>query len=173
MAALLEPDPQTDTDEAVSLGSLSVLSGECLTVWGAGPASGDTDLERECALRLEPDRPAIVGRAEGSEVPYLDPAYRPTTVLPGTARTVLHSGGHGRDLCLSRGHFMLRATPAGILLVNGVPRRGGGMRPPVNGTRLLLPDQRWLLPGEEYVIEHGTHVVLWLPNGSEVRIDAL
>src|SRR5262249_55984599 len=54
-------------------------------------------------LLLVPDRPALIGRAEGYEVPYLDPAYRPTTVVPGpgTGQSVLGAGGEGH-LRLSR-----------------------------------------------------------------------
>ena len=84
----------------------------------------------------------------------------------------LRSEGQGHDLTVSRGYFMLRATAGGILLVNGVPRRGGGVRPPVNGTRLLAPVQRALSPGEEYLIERGTVIVVRLPNGTQIQIDA-
>ena len=77
------------------------------------------------------------------------------------------------DKYVSRGHFMLRAHAGGVLLVNGVPHcRGGGLRPPVNGTRLLAPAHRPMTPNEEYLIERGTEIVLALPNGSQVQIDA-
>jgi hypothetical protein len=67
---------------------------------------------------------------------------------------------------------MLRANPGGILLVNGVPRRGGGIRPPLNGTWLIAPVRRRLDPGEEYLIERGRAVTLWFPNGAIARISA-
>ena len=104
--------------------------------------------------------------------PYLDPAYRPTRIVPGTGQAVLHSGGYGTDIRVSRAHFMLLGASRGILFVNGVPRRGGGIRPPLNGTRLVAPEGRALSPGEEYLIESGTAMVVRLPNRTELRIDA-
>jgi hypothetical protein len=67
---------------------------------------------------------------------------------------------------------MLRSIRGGIVFVNGVPRKGGGIRPPRNGTRLLAPAGRSLLPGEEYLIEAGTAIVVRLPNGTELGITA-
>ena len=157
-------------DGPISNGSLSVLSGGGLTLWRGSDPGGDT--MTEYALQLAPDRPAVIGRSNGYEVPYLDPAYTPTTVLPGTQQAVLHSGGQGTDIRVSRGHFMLRAVAGGISLVNGVPQRGGGIRVPLNGTWLLAPERRPLGPAEEYLIESGASVVLWLPNESELRIAA-
>ena len=58
------------------------------------------------------------------------------------------------------------------VFVNGVPQRGGGIRPPLNGTRLVAPEGRALDPGEEYLIESGTAMVVQLPNRTELRIDA-
>ena len=165
------PDLLPDEEEGpISAGSLSVLSGRGVTLWGTSAKGPDTQPEPE--LQLAPDRPVIIGRFEGRDVPYLDPAYLPTTVMPGTGQSILRSGGQGQDISVSRGHFMLRATAGGILLVNGVPRRGGGVRPPVNGTRLLAPVQRALSPGEEYLIERGTVIVVRLPNGTQIQIDA-
>lgn len=60
----------------------------------------------------------------------------------------------------------------GILLVNGVPRRGGGIRPPLNGTRLVAPVRRRLEPAEEYVVERGRSATLRLPNGTEIDLHA-
>ena len=65
-----------------------------------------------------------------------------------------------------------KGSRRGILFVNGVPRRGGGIRPPLNGTRLVAPEGRGLSPGEKYLIESGTAMVVRLPNGTELRIDA-
>jgi hypothetical protein len=67
---------------------------------------------------------------------------------------------------------MLRAVAGGIRFINGVPRRGGGIRPPVNRTWLVAPEGRLLDSGEEYLIESGTTMVVRLPNGSEIRIEA-
>jgi hypothetical protein len=93
-------------------------------------------------------------------------------MVPGTGQAVLHSEGYGTDIRVSRAHFMLLGVSDGILFVNGVPRRGGGIRPPINGTRLVAPEGRGLSPGEEYLIESGTAMVLRLPNGTEIRINA-
>jgi hypothetical protein len=67
---------------------------------------------------------------------------------------------------------MLRSIRGGIVFVNGVPRQGGGIRPPKNGTWLVAPAVRALRPGEEYLIEAGTALVVRLPNGTELQIDA-
>ena len=67
---------------------------------------------------------------------------------------------------------MLRGVVGGILLVNGVPKVGGGIRPPRNGTRLTYPCSRAMFPEEEYIIESGTGVIIVLPNGTNVRIKA-
>jgi hypothetical protein len=163
------PEPSVDESTSpVSSGSLYVLSGTPITLWQT-PLPGElTDTLGE--LRLEPDRPAVIGRQEGRDLEYLDPAYRPTQVLPATGRSVLR--GRQEDIFVSRGHFMLRAMAGGILFVNGVPRRGGGIRPPLNGTWLVDPESRPLGPAEEYPIERGEAVVIRLPNGSLIRIDA-
>jgi hypothetical protein len=67
---------------------------------------------------------------------------------------------------------MLRSIRGGIVFVNGVPRKGGGIRPPKNGTRLIAPAGRDLLPEEEYLIDAGTAIVVRLPNGTELGINA-
>lgn len=142
-----------------------------MTLWSTGIP--DREGRTEYAIRLTPDRPVVVGRSEGDPPEYLDPAYRPTRMVPGTGQGVLHSGGLGTDRYVSRGHFMLRAVEGGgILFVNGVPRRGGGIRPPMNGTHLIAPDGRDLDPGEEYRIAAGTRIIVLLPNGSRLRIQA-
>jgi hypothetical protein len=155
--------------EVGSSASISVLFGPSLSV-------GDTVLDSATRpvleLFLKPGQSAVIGRAHGCEVPYLDPAYVPTSLVPGSGETVLRGHGDRRDLFVSRGHFMLSAHPAGLLLTNGVPRRGGGIRPPRNGTLLLDPVQRSMLPAEEHPIAYGSDVLLQLPNGSQVRIEA-
>lgn len=159
-----------ERDRGLSSGEISILSGSPLTTWSSVPltARGRTAF----ALQLMPDSPVVVGRSDGQPPEYLDPAYRPTTIVPGTEQAVLHSGGYGADNCVSRAHFMLRGVPGGILFVNGVPRLGGGIRPPRNGTRLVVPEGRGLNPGEEYLIASGTAMIVRLPNGTEIRIDA-
>src|SRR5262245_15422970 len=159
-----------DQDDGPSPGEISVLSGSPLTTWSSLPLTARSQTKYD--LRLSPDSPVIVGRSNGWSPEYLDPAYRPTRIVPGTGQAVLHSGGYGTDIRVSRAHFMLLGASRGILFVNGVPRRGGGIRPPLNGTRLVAPEGRVLSPGEEYLIESGTAMVVRLPNGTELRIDA-
>jgi hypothetical protein len=84
----------------------------------------------------------------------------------------MSANGAGSDVYVSRAHFMLRAARRGVTLVNGVPQRGGGLRPPLNGTWLLAPTFRKLDPGEEFLIESGASVRIRLPNGTELQIDA-
>jgi hypothetical protein len=159
-----------DQDDGSSPGGISVLSGSPLTTWSSLPLSACS--QTEYAIRLMPDSPVVVGRYHGLVPPYLHPAYRPTRIVPGTGQAVLHSAGYGTDIRVSRAHFMLLGVSRGILFVNGVPRRGGGIRPPLNGTRLVAPEGRVLSPGEEYLIESGTAMVVRLPNRTELRIDA-
>lgn len=78
----------------------------------------------------------------------------------------------GRNNAVSRAHFLVKAVPGGIVLVNGVPTRGGGIRPPTNGTRLVAPEVRELEPSEEYRIEFGTSAAIRLPNGTEIELRA-
>jgi hypothetical protein len=164
------PDVAPDDPGPISSAGLRVTPGSSLTLWSVSDPAHATDVEFQ--VRISPDRPVIVGRAEGHAVPYLDPAYRATRVVPGTGQCVLQQDGHGSDICVSRGHFMLRAHPGGVVFVNGVPHRAGGIRPPLNGTWLLAPARRQLDPEEAYLIEHGHTAVFYLPNGTEIRIDA-
>ena len=152
-----------------SSASISVLFGPSLSV---GDAVLDSETRSVLELILNPGQSAVIGRAHGCEVPYLDPAYVPTSLVPGTGETILRGHDDRRDLYVSRGHFTLAADPAGLLLTNGVPRRGGGIRPPRNGTLLIDPVQRSMLPGEEHQIPYGFAVVLQLPNSTQVRIEA-
>jgi hypothetical protein len=121
-------------------------------------------------LQIHPDRPVIVGRQQGGETPYLDPFYQPTPILPESGRTILRRSGGGEDRYVSRAHFMLRSHARGVVLVNGVPRRDGGTRAPLNGTWLLTPVRRLLGEGEEYLIEKGAAIRIWLPNEVTVQI---
>lgn len=149
---------------------VSVLSGSGLSFWG--PGLPGQEARHELQLRISPDRPVIIGRAEGDRVPYLDPSYQATTIFPGTGDTILRSNGKGQDLTVSRAHFMLRAISRGIIVVNGVPKPGGGIRSPLNGTRMISPGMRQLEPAEELVVESGEAVVLMLPNNTTLRIAA-
>jgi hypothetical protein len=160
-------------------GRISVLSGSGLTVsesCEAGNATKkelDSETKPDVELQLSPDAPVVIGRKNGRGTPYLDPAYSSTSLVPGTSQSVLHSRGSGDDLLVSRAHFMLRHAAGGIVLVNGVPRVGGGIRPPLNGTRLQSPTSRELAESEEFLIERGTSAILRLPNGTEVEVSSL
>jgi hypothetical protein len=101
----------------------------------------------------------------------MDPHYRSTRIGPD-GQSVLTHGSQGTDICVSRGHFMLRSSSGGILFVNGVPRRGGGIRAPVNGTQLVEPEARSLAQGEQYLVERGQSMKIRLPNSTEVTIAA-
>ena len=162
--------PWGDQDDGSSHGEISVLSGSPFTTWSSLPLVARS--RTEYTIRLKPDSPVVVGRWHDQVPPYLDPAYRPTRIVPGTGQPILRSGGYGKDRCVSRAHFTLLGISCGILFVNGVPRQGGGIRPPLYGTRLVAPKGRDLKPGEEYRIESGTAMVVRLPNGTELRIDA-
>lgn len=167
MPLALEP---TEVEvEAESSVSLTWSPGSHMTMW-ATDVSRSTDVEFQ--VKVSPHRPVVIGRSDGHDVPYLDPAYKATRVLPGTGQSVMLQDGHDHDTVVSRGHFMLKADPAGIVFVNGVPHREGGIRPPVNGTWVLAPTRRKLDPEETLLIEHGQAATFWLPNGAEVRIDA-
>jgi hypothetical protein len=150
--------------------SLKITGDTCVTLWhGVDCEAGTTP---ECKLRLSPDRPAIIGRAEGHQVHYLDPAFRPTRLVPGSGQNIMQAEGHGSNMYVSRGHFMLRTAGRGVMLVNGVPRPGGGLRAPRNGTRMVVPERRHMTDGEEYLIDSGATAVIILPNGAEVQIRA-
>jgi hypothetical protein len=140
-----------------------------LTAWSLGDTAPDA--EGRLKTQLSPDRPLVVGRQEGGQTPYLDPRYRPTRLAPGSSRSVL-CGDRKADRRVSRGHFMLAYHDRGVVLTNGVPRRGGGLRPPLNGTWLLEPERRFLGQGESYLIERGGSATISLPNGATVLISA-
>ena len=167
---LLLPDLDHEWNPGDSSCLFSVLDGGGVTLWMPGDPGQET--RKDLRLQISPEHPVIIGRAEGGGVPYLDPAYQSTTIIPGTGETILRHNGDGRDNCVSRAHFMLRSIARGILLVNGVPRRGGGIRPPRNGTRLLKPAHRELAPKEELMVESGEAIVLMLPNSTTIRIVA-
>ncbi len=160
----VEPAPENWQALGVSLGNLSIFDGTL----------NDAPFRetRELPLELAHGHQVVVGRQEGGETEYLDPNFRPTQQMPGSEQRIVINPRDGKDTAVSRGHFTLVGSPHGILFVNGVPRRGGGIRPPVNGTILLIPEARFLGKGEEYLIMHGMAIRIRLPNNFEVEISA-
>jgi len=154
--------------EEISSLSMSFLGGPAVSVWSAPDTSRPGNTQAELKVELQPNKPIVIGRKNGGQIEYLDPQYQPTPMMPGSARTILTS--KEEDIAVSRGHFMLKGSPLGIYLVNGVPRRGGGIRPPVNGTLLLEPVHRWMDKGEEYLIERGASAKIRLPNGTVILL---
>lgn len=164
--------PRED-DIGPSRSSWVTLSGTDLVdlqAWSAGECT--LSPEGQLRAELRPDDPLIVGRQHGGQTEYLDPRYKPSVFVPGSSTRTVLTGSPERDRCVSRGHFMLRAHHRGILFVNGVPHRDGGIRPPVNSTHMLEPERRLMRKGEEFLIEQGQHIKIALPNGAEVVIDA-
>ena len=169
----MNPTLPTETDDAdLSHASLSFSGGGGLTLWSCPSTSAAGRTAAETMVALHPDRPVVVGRQQGGEVPYLDPNYAPTRIVPESGQAVLNADGGGRDGWVSRGHFLLRAVAEGVTLLNGVPRRGGGVRPPINGTLLVEPESRRMEDGEEYLIRRGHAARFELPNGTQVVIQA-
>src|SRR5438105_939503 len=141
-----------ETDGGLSAVSVLIESGAPITLWSGATTSAET--AAQTTLQLERNQHVVIGRQQGGEIEYLDPRFRPTRIVPATGQLILKQ--HASDDWVSRGHFMLRAGAQGLVLVNGVPRRGGGLRPPMNGTRMLAPHDRNMNAGEEFVIERGT-----------------
>jgi hypothetical protein len=146
--------------------------GPGLTIWSVPGVRCSAKTGLEILLQLSPDAPVIIGRQDGGEIEYLDPRYVPSPIMPGSRRTILRQDNQQQNMYVSRGHFMLRGRTAGILFTNGVPRRGGGIRPPRNGTQMLAPQDRRMEPAEELVIQKGDEVTISLPNGTRLRIQA-
>jgi hypothetical protein len=67
---------------------------------------------------------------------------------------------------------MLRGNARGIVLTTGVPKVGGGIRPPNNGTCMPPPVYRALEPGEVYLVEHNATATPNVPNRTTVKIRA-
>jgi hypothetical protein len=151
-----------------SSSNLIIESGGGMTLWSTpGTAS---KAESTVRLQLQPGQWVIIGRQEGGQIEYLDPRFVPTQVVPQSGQRVLAQGGSGSDLYVSRGHFMLSGARGGTVFMNGVPRRGGGVRPPRNWTMLLHPEHRLLTPGEELWIGPGTMIRIFLPNETILSI---
>ncbi len=154
-----EPDEQ---DLTISVGSLSVLFSEM----NAGPEY----VTGTHPLHLVRNQTVIIGRQEGGGTEYLDPNFQPTQVMPGTQKRIVVNPNQGSDKLVSRGHFMLKGSPLGILFINGVPARDGGIRTPVNGTQLVAPEQRFMACGEEFLVQRGQAIKIQLPNGVNILI---
>jgi hypothetical protein len=171
--------PDTD-DVGQSRCHVALLEGRSVAFWTCPQTDvtvrttiGVPHALAELALSLAPDRLVVVGRSTGrTPVPYLDPAYRATTLLPDTQQSVLLGDGH-TDNWVSRAHFTLRGgATGGVVLTNGVPQVGGGVRSPLNGTWLVAPAERVLEPGEEILIACGESVVIRLPNRCVLQLKA-
>ena len=134
-----------------------------------GPDTGTTV---ECRVCLQPERPCVVGRADGTHVPYLAEGYRSSPIVPTSGVAILWGGGCSHDKYVSRAHFMLRAVAGGILFVNGVPGRDGNLRPPPNVTYMLEPNVRPFGAGEEHWVGPGLALLIRLPNWLQIRIQA-
>src|SRR5881409_2876645 len=94
-----------DSDSCASFCTIHSSGGMGVTVWSLPERVSAEKLE--VRLQLSPERPVIVGRQNGGEVPYLDPAYVSTPIVPGTGKTILKKDGAGADTYVSRGHFQL------------------------------------------------------------------
>jgi hypothetical protein len=154
------------------------LHAGCETMTGPGTSSGSLrvwDGTQETKPELYPlglthGKGIVIGRQEGGSTEYLDPRFRPTQRLPMASQRVVVDARQGIDTSVSRGHFTLVGSPIGIIFVNGVPRRGGGIRPPMNGTLLIEPERRTMIQGERMVVEPGKFIKIRLPNRVEVLI---
>ena len=168
--AEIAPIPHEDLAEGSHL-SVSVVAGPNLSLWSiATDRSCDTDTEFK--FQIQPDQAVVIGRQQGGRIEYLDERYQPTQLVPNSAQRVVGSHDKVADNRVSRGHFMLRDSPRGLELVNGVPRHGGGIRPPINGTKMLKPERRTMQDGEDFVIERGKSVTICLPNGTVIVLGA-
>ncbi len=162
-----EPGP-----DSVSFCTIHSDAGLGVTLWSRPESAKASKTGLEVRLELSPQKSVIIGRQNGGHVPYLDPSYVSTPIVPGDGQTILQKDGRDQDVSVSRGHFLMRGDARGILFVNGVPRPGGGLRAPVNGAYLLYPEVRWLHECEEYLIERGAAVSIRLPNGTALTIQA-
>ncbi|MGF1579644.1 MAG: hypothetical protein ACFCD0_09800 [Gemmataceae bacterium] len=152
--------------------SLTILEGHTIQLWVPEGAPLTDNKTLQVQAQLFPHNPVIIGRQQGNRVPYLDPSYTSTPILPQTGGSILNGCSSHVNNRVSRGHFMMRGSAQGITLTNGVPKKGGGIRPPINGTYLMAPESRELAPAEEYLIEVGEGILIRLPNGTVICIVA-
>ena len=148
----------------VSIASISVLEG-FINLWSTLSSNPTGQVQ----LKLDPNNPAVIGRLEGGRPPYLARGYQATHMLPNGAPVLR---GTRADETVSRAHFMLKHHAQGILLINGVPGRDGALRAPLNGTYLLSPENRNMVPGEAFLIERGSTAKIRLPNNTLILISA-
>ena len=144
--------------------------GPGITLWSVPGSRRSSPTDSDVPLQILPDAPVVIGRQFDGEGPYPDPRYQPSPIIPGEAHAVLQRDGTRNGLCVSRAHFSLHSHPAGMVVVNGVRCRGGGIRPPRQGTQLLAPQSRMLQRSEELVIERGAQITISLPNGTRLTI---
>lgn len=150
-----------------SSASLSCEGGS-VTIWSA---STFTESQAERTLQLAPGQMVVIGRQQGGRLEYLDPSFVPTQLIPDTEQTVLTMNDE-KDLLVSRGHFSLKGSCQGIVLVNGVPGINGRIRPPVNWTILMEPEYRFMEQGEAYLVERGASARIQLPNRISIILRA-
>ncbi len=147
-----------------SVASISISEGAAVNFYSAIGGKSQTEARQV----LSPENPiAVIGRMEGEAPPYLDKKFIATQIMPGGGRAVKYS-----DTMVSRAHFMLKYHPEGILIVNGVPREGGGIRAPIHGTQLLSPENRSMKDGEAHLVEKGKSAKIRLPGGTVLLINA-
>jgi hypothetical protein len=161
------PELIDDTSCGGSSVSMS-CDGGMVNSWSCLPG---TETKGEHTLVLAPGQMVVIGRQQGGRLEYLDPSFVPTRLVPDSGQSVLTMNSE-KDNCVSRGHFTLRGSTQGILLVNGVPGVDGGIRPPTNWTLLLEPTYRVLDKGEEYLIERGASARIQLPNATKILLRA-
>jgi hypothetical protein len=164
-------------DQAVLAEFVEPMRGLCVTVGnlsisGATLPHGAETKTEEHPVTLAHGKGLVIGRLEGGRPPYLDPRFRTTQRMPGNGQRIVVNSYGGADGSVSRGHFTLIGSPFGIIFVNGVPRIGGGSRPPMNGTQLIEPVRRTLGQGEKIVVSAGMAIRIRLPNQVEVEIAA-
>jgi len=74
-----------------SIAEISVIGGG-VTLWGIDTAE---ETGPKISLRLDPRAPVIIGRQEGGQIPYMDPAYQSTQIGPDGSRCSRRLGRGG------------------------------------------------------------------------------
>jgi|GEM_PF-2835142 len=151
----------------LSIVGLELIKGSPINLWSV---NGLDPSQKDVSLELTDGMPIILGRQQGGSIDYLDEKYTPTMIMPN-GKPILKGSGNN-DLAISRAHLMMKRHSKGILLVNGVPGIDGNIRPPMNGSRLLEPEDRPMAPGEELIIERGQRAKIQFPNGTVLLINA-
>jgi hypothetical protein len=166
---VLEPSQE---GQGTSICTIQSEQGLGVTLWSLPQSTTKTATKHGVQFQIElaPDHSIVIGRCHGGQVPYLDPRFVATPLIPGSDEIILRRAGRGEDRLVSRAHLLLRGQRAGLVLINGVPGRGGGIRAPLNGTVLISPEHRWLGLGEEYLISHGGAATVRLPNGTQFTL---